>query len=57
MKSVRSWIAQQSIVHSIFIVDKRTDVTGIVIEPVFSSLHVSIVKQLEELRKEPATPQ
>ena len=44
---------------SIFFVDKRTDVSGIVIEPVLmSSLHVtkSIVKQLEGLMKEPATP-
>ena len=59
MKSVRSWITQESIMCSIFIVDKRADVSGIVMEPVLiSSLHVakSIAKQIEWLRKETATP-
>ena len=42
MESARSWIMQESIVCSIFIVDKRADVSGIVIEPVLmSSLHVA----------------
>ena len=38
MKIARSLIPQQSIVCSIFIVDKRTDVSGIVIEPVLGRL-------------------
>ena len=42
MKSARSLIMQESIVCSIFIMDKRMDVSGIVIEPVLmSSLHVA----------------
>ena len=40
MNSARCWITQESIVCSIFILDKRTDVSGIVMEPVLtSSLH------------------
>ena len=39
-KSARSWITQESIVCSIFIMDKRTDVSGIITEPfLMSSLH------------------
>ena len=42
MKSARSWITQECIVCSIFIVDKGTDVSGIVTEPVLMfSLHVA----------------
>ena len=42
MKSARSWITQESIVCNNLIVDKRMDVSGIVIEPVLmSSLHVA----------------
>ena len=50
VKSSRSWIPQQSIICSMFIVDKRTDVGGIVIEPVLmSSLHV-VKSQLRSIR-------
>ena len=48
MKSARSWIPQQSIVCSIFIVDKSMDISGIAIEPIFiSSLRVA--KSCQEL--------
>ena len=41
-KSARNWITQESIVCSIFIMDKRTDVSGIITVPVLmSSLHVA----------------
>ena len=49
MKSARSWITHQSIVCSIFIVNKRTDVSGIVVEPVLmSSLHCEAIRRAEE---------
>ena len=39
-----------------FIVDKRTDVSGIVIDVVSPCCQEPIMKQLEGLRIEPATP-
>ena len=44
-KSARSWITQESIVCSIFIMDKRTDVSGIITVPVLC--HLSMLPRID----------
>ena len=51
MKNARSWIIQESIVCSIFIVDKRTDVNGIDIEPVLLLTEAMRIECLTQVHK------